>query len=267
MSCRRRNRALVLEYMEKFRTFDPEQYYPYLAEEPTYRAGMNTYQGREAFKNNTDAGKLLYPEPENATNETLAVLADGDWVSVLLIRRAKTNKVDDYENIYAMFFEVRRRPHPDPGRDARLPGLDRQVRPVRPRPLTGAPVATTIGNIAINVSDLERSERFYVDVIGLEVLARIETPDVREVLLGSSDGGSQLMLARHTDQEGPVDTGRRDVEGVPRHRRLRGPATNEPLAAGAADVAPPKHLEAYKVTIAFVHDPDGHLLEFGQRHL
>jgi len=25
---------------------------------------------------------------------------------VLLIRRAKTNKVDDYENIYAMFFEV-----------------------------------------------------------------------------------------------------------------------------------------------------------------
>jgi ketosteroid isomerase-like protein len=102
----KRNRALVLEYMEKFRTFDPEQYYPYLAEDPTYRAGMNTYRGREAFKNNTDAGKLLYPEPENATNETLAVLADGDWVSVLLIRRAKTNKVDDYENIYAMFFEV-----------------------------------------------------------------------------------------------------------------------------------------------------------------
>lgn len=101
-----RNKAFVMEYMEKFRTFDPDQYYPYLAEHPTYRAGMNTYRGREAFKNNTDAGKLLYPEPESATNETLAVLADGDWVSVLLIRRARTNKVDDYENIYAMFFEV-----------------------------------------------------------------------------------------------------------------------------------------------------------------
>ncbi len=101
-----RNRALVLEYMDKFRTFDPEQYYPYLAESPTYRAGANTYQGREAFKRNTDAGKLLYPEPESATNETLAVLADGDWVAVLLVRRAKTNKVDDYENVYAMFYEV-----------------------------------------------------------------------------------------------------------------------------------------------------------------
>ena len=125
---------------------------------------------------------------------------------------------------------------------------------------------TTIGNIAINVSDLERSERFYVDVLGLEVLARIETPDVREVLLGSSDGGSQLMLARHTAQQGPVDAGRRDVEGVPGHRRRprplrRGLSPPEPVTS------PPEHLEAYKVTIAFVHDPDGHLLELGQRHL
>ena len=101
-----RNRALVLEYMDKFRTFDPQQYFPYLAESPTYRAGANTYQGREAFKRNTDAGKLLYPEPEGAINEMLAVLADGDWVAVLLVRRAKTNKVDDYENVYAMFYEV-----------------------------------------------------------------------------------------------------------------------------------------------------------------
>jgi catechol 2,3-dioxygenase-like lactoylglutathione lyase family enzyme len=125
---------------------------------------------------------------------------------------------------------------------------------------------TTIGNVAINVSDLERSERFYVDVLGLEVLARIETPDVREVLLGSSEGGSQLMLARHATHEGPVDAGggmwkvylaTDDAPGL--YERA--------LAAGAGDVAPPRHLEAHKVTIAFVHDPDGHLLEFGQRHL
>ncbi len=102
-----RNKAFVLEYMEAFRTFDPDVYFPYLAEEPTYRAGMNTYQGRAAFERNTDAGRALYPDPAGATNENLAVLADGDWVSVLLLRRARTNKVDDYENIYGMFFEVR----------------------------------------------------------------------------------------------------------------------------------------------------------------
>ena len=101
------NKALVREYLEAFRTFDPDRYFPYLAEHPTYRAGMNTYQGREAFKANTDAGKVLYPKPEEAEVEELAMLADGDSVSALLLRRAETNKVKDYENLYAMFFEVR----------------------------------------------------------------------------------------------------------------------------------------------------------------
>ena len=125
---------------------------------------------------------------------------------------------------------------------------------------------TTIGNVAINVSDLERSERFYVDVLGLEVLARIETPDVRELLLGSSEGGSQLMLARHTAQEGPVDAGggmwkvylaTDDSDGL--FRRA--------VAAGAEPVAEPRHLERFEVTISFVRDPDGHLIELGQRHV
>jgi ketosteroid isomerase-like protein len=102
-----RNKAFVLEYMDAFRTFDPDTYFPYLAEEPTYMAGMNIRQGRDAFKANTDAGKLLYPNPDAAENEILAVIADGDWVAVLLKRRAETNKVKDYENIYGMFYEVR----------------------------------------------------------------------------------------------------------------------------------------------------------------
>jgi ketosteroid isomerase-like protein len=69
-------------------------------------AGMNVRQGREAFKANTDAGRVLYPNPSGATTENLAVIADCDWVAVLLKRRAETNKVKDYENIYGMFYEV-----------------------------------------------------------------------------------------------------------------------------------------------------------------
>ena len=101
-----RNKTLVLEYMAAFRTFDPDVYFSYLAEEPLYMAGMNIRRGRDAFKANTDAGRILYPEPESATNEHLAVVAEGAWVAVLLKRRAVTNKVDDYENLYAMFYEV-----------------------------------------------------------------------------------------------------------------------------------------------------------------
>ncbi len=67
---------------------------------------MNIRQGRDAFKANTEAGKVLYPNPAGATTEHLAVVAEGDWVAVLLKRRAETNKVKDYENLYGMFYEV-----------------------------------------------------------------------------------------------------------------------------------------------------------------
>jgi ketosteroid isomerase-like protein len=101
-----RNKALVVEYLEAYRTFDPQRYEPYLAENPLYRAGMNVRRGREAFRANTEAGKLLYPKPDEAIVEHEVVLADDRWVSVLLTRRAETNKGEDYENVYGMFFEI-----------------------------------------------------------------------------------------------------------------------------------------------------------------
>ena len=123
---------------------------------------------------------------------------------------------------------------------------------------------TTIGNIALNVSDLERSERFYVDVLGLEVQARIQTPDVQEIILGSPAGGSQLALAQHADGRAVEPGGGMwkvylatdDSEGLFR----------KAVEAGAEPVAGPRHLERFKVTISFVRDPDGHLLELGQQH-
>lgn len=69
-----RNKALVVEYLEAFRTFDPARY--------------------------------EYPKPHEAVVEHEVVLADDRWVSVLLTRRAETNKGEDYENVYGMFFEI-----------------------------------------------------------------------------------------------------------------------------------------------------------------
>lgn len=123
---------------------------------------------------------------------------------------------------------------------------------------------TTIGNVAINVADIERSERFYVDVLGLEVLNRIRTPDVEELIVGSTTGGSQLILARHGDGRPVVAGGGMwkvyvatdDVED----------AFRRAVEAGAEVVAEPRLLEQFKVTIGFVHDPDGHLVELGQQH-
>lgn len=100
------NKKLVMEAMAAMNTFERDAYEPYLADEPVYWVGMNRQVGREAIHANIALARVLYPQPGAATTEVLATLADGNWVSVLLIRRAPTNLVANYENMYAIFYEV-----------------------------------------------------------------------------------------------------------------------------------------------------------------
>ena len=128
-------------------------------------------------------------------------------------------------------------------------------------------MGTRIGNVALWVSDLERSERFWVDGLGLEVQARIETADVREVLVGSPEGGSQILLSRAT-VDSPDNRPRPDgiwkvfidADDVPE-------LFARAVAAGAAVDREPFDLElpTLTITLAFVRDPDGYLIEMGRR--
>jgi len=106
MDSREANKKLVMEAMAAMNTFEKAAYEPFLADEPVYWVGMNRQVGREAIHANIDAARVLYPHPEAATTEVIASLADGNWVAVLLIRRSPTNLVANYENMYAMFYEV-----------------------------------------------------------------------------------------------------------------------------------------------------------------
>jgi lactoylglutathione lyase len=122
----------------------------------------------------------------------------------------------------------------------------------------------SIGNVAINVSDLERSERFYVDGLGLQVLSRIDTPEVREVIVGTPGEGSQLMLAKHTSA-----AQRTDPSGIRKIFLFTDDAaalSARAITAGAEAVESPKFLEQFSITLAFVKDPDGYLLELGKQH-
>ena len=59
-------------------------------------------------------------------------------------------------------------------------------------------VATTVGQYCIYVSDIERSIRFYTDIIGLKLQGRTEIDDVHEAHLAADEGGGRLQLAeRH----------------------------------------------------------------------
>lgn len=122
----------------------------------------------------------------------------------------------------------------------------------------------SIGNVAIEVSDLERSERFYTEGLRLEVITRIDTPEVREVIVGAPNEGSQLMLAKHASMERVGEP-----SGIWKVFLFTDDAAAlyaEAIVAGAEPVEPPTFLEQFNVTIAFVKDPDGYLLELGQRH-
>ena len=121
----------------------------------------------------------------------------------------------------------------------------------------------SIGPAGLWVNDLEASEKFYVDGLGLEVVARVETADVREVIVANPASGFQLMLARPIpprDQVKPAGIWKIfmfSTDAVGDFERA--------VSAGGTAVAPATAYGAVGFVIALVEDLDGYLLEFGQR--
>lgn len=122
---------------------------------------------------------------------------------------------------------------------------------------------TWLGQYCINVSDIERSEAFYTDVMGLKVGHRIEIPGVKEVVLSGVDDGMQIQLAQQLEKPGPIEHGNAfwklyintdDCQGL----------YDRAVAAGAGSISGPEFLEQWSVTIAMIKDPDGYEIELVQ---
>ena len=126
-------------------------------------------------------------------------------------------------------------------------------------------MATTVGQYCINVTDLERSERFYEDIIGLKVQTRTQIPNVNEIVLAADVGGGRLQLAEWLNRSGPIEHGTAlwkiymnvdDCAAV--HKRA--------VDAGFTSTMEPQRLERWPVTVAFIVDPDGYSVELVQTH-
>lgn len=118
-----------------------------------------------------------------------------------------------------------------------------------------------LGQFCINVADIERAIEFWEGVCELELQHRTEIPTAYEAVLQSPHGGSRLQLAQQKDQNGPIDMGTAmwkiyvntsDCAAV--HDRA--------IAAGCESVSAPQKLDRWPVTVAFVKDFDGYLVEF-----
>ena len=126
-------------------------------------------------------------------------------------------------------------------------------------------MATTVGQYCIYVSDMARALEFWEGVIGLPVASRTEIPNVQEVVLQAEAGGSRIQLAQKLDDPSPIDMGNAmwklyvDTDDC---RALYEKA----IAAGCESVTPPTELDRWPVTVAFIKDFDGYLIELLENH-
>jgi lactoylglutathione lyase len=77
--------------------------------------------------------------------------------------------------------------------------------------------------------------------------------------------GSRLQLAEQKVQEAPLDRGTAFWKLYVNTRDI-GVTYEKALAAGATAESPPERLDRWPVTVAFVRDPDGYLVELVERH-
>lgn len=122
-----------------------------------------------------------------------------------------------------------------------------------------------LGQFCINVADLERSIGFWEGVCGIPLRSRTQIPTALEAVLQADEGGSRIQLAQQLEQIGPIEMGTAmwkiyvntdDCHAL--YERC--------IAAGCESVSVPARLDRWPVTVAFVKDFDGYLIELIEHH-
>lgn len=117
----------------------------------------------------------------------------------------------------------------------------------------------------IYVSDIDATIRFY-ETLGLEVTSRtVISDDLIEAMIENPEKGAWLQLAQSKNVKPPIDMGSAlwklyvytdDCDGV----------YSRAMAAGYWSISAPMRLEQWPVTLAFISDPDGYVIQLMQRN-
>lgn len=105
MSDEARNKSLATEYLGAFKTWDPNKYLKYVAEDASFRVGHDTWPGHEGFRRATEIAVPMYPEGVQTSEPT--VVAEGNEVVIRHVTRAENyyGGGEVYENYYAIVFQ------------------------------------------------------------------------------------------------------------------------------------------------------------------
>jgi len=125
-----------------------------------------------------------------------------------------------------------------------------------------------LAHVAVTVGDLERSLRFYCDLLGFEVSRSRELPDGRRIVfLGVAGGYALELFGLPSTRPLPEGAAAQEVVGV-KHIALEVAdmdATYQRLKAqGVAFQSEPRQVPESGVKIASLLDPDGLRIELVQ---
>jgi len=113
-------------------------------------------------------------------------------------------------------------------------------------------------HVGLSVADLDAAVEWYGRALSYEVAFRGETPTMR-VTMGALSGGGGLELLERRDSAtrgwGHIALDVEDIDATYAHL----------IAAGAGAVWPPRQSPEPGVSMAFVHDPEGNLIELVSR--
>lgn len=125
-------------------------------------------------------------------------------------------------------------------------------------------MTTWLGQYCLNVTELDRSVAFY-EALGLACTSRTEIPQALEAIVEHPGAGSKLQLAEQKEQDGPLELGTAFWKLYVNTTDIAGLFARAAEAGGVVE-SPPARLERWPVSIAFVRDPDGYLVELVERH-
>jgi lactoylglutathione lyase len=121
-----------------------------------------------------------------------------------------------------------------------------------------------VGQYCLYVLDLDESTRFY-ESLGLQNTSRTDLGEIKESIVENPNKGGKLQLAQRVDQAGPLDMGNafwklyvatNDIDKL----------FADVVAAGADVITRPTRSDRWPMSVGFVKDPNGYLVELTQRH-
>jgi lactoylglutathione lyase len=129
--------------------------------------------------------------------------------------------------------------------------------PAPPAPPVKDPLLSAVG---IGVSDLDKSTKFYIDVMGMKQLTTYNLSYIREVVVGYPEGESYIVLMHW------IDGSKRNYKDLPVKVVTR---TKDPVALAARIKAagytvtrePAPSAEVNGNVVGLAKDPDGYVLE------